>query len=240
MRRIPGAETIMARKIKIQNTRRRPAPPSPGEEDEDLDQGSPLGSLDAGEETGDEEETETPRDGEDARLRRAAGTGQRRTHAAEDVGQRDDGLESAKRRNFRDEWTQEALPKLPPIPGYHLCWLSSTNQYDPISKRVRMGYTPVKPEELPGFEHLTHKSGQWEGMIGVNEMLLYKIPLSLYSQIMTEFHHDGPLEEEAAIREKAEEISSELTDREGEPLITLERGMQSLGRRPKRKPVFTG
>ena len=35
-----------------------------------------------------------------------------------------------RRRMFRSEWLQEALPKPPEIPGFHLCWLSTTNQYD--------------------------------------------------------------------------------------------------------------
>ena len=62
-----------------------------------------------------------------------------------------------RRRMFRSEWLQEALPTPPEIPGFHLCWLSTTNQYDPIHKRLRMGYTPVKAEELPGFENFKVK-----------------------------------------------------------------------------------
>ena len=65
-----------------------------------------------------------------------------------------------RRRMFRSEWLQEALPTPPEIPGFHLCWLSSTNQYDPIHKRLRMGYTPVKAEELPGFENYRVKAGE--------------------------------------------------------------------------------
>ena len=38
---------------------------------------------------------------------------------------------------FRDKWQNSALPDLPKdaIPGFHLCWLSTTNQYDSIDKR---------------------------------------------------------------------------------------------------------
>jgi len=56
-----------------------------------------------------------------------------------------------RRRMFRSEWLQEALPTPPEIPGYHLCWLSSTNQYDPIHKRMRLGYEPVKPKNYPAL-----------------------------------------------------------------------------------------
>ena len=57
-----------------------------------------------------------------------------------------------RRRAFRSEWLQEALPTPPEIPGFHLCWLSTTNQYDPIHKRLRMGYELVKAAEVSGFE----------------------------------------------------------------------------------------
>lgn len=144
-----------------------------------------------------------------------------------------------RRRSFRDEWTQEALPRLPKLDGWHLCWLSTTNQWDPISRRIRMGYTAVKPEELPGYEHLTQKSGQWEGCVGINEMILFKIPQTLFQQIMTEFHHDQPLDEESSIKNKTEAWSEGLRDSDGTPLVELEPDMQTLGRRPRRNPTFT-
>ena len=56
---------------------------------------------------------------------------------------------------FRDKWQNSALPDLPPgvIPGFHLCWLSTTNNYDSIDKRLALGYEPVKASELgKGFE----------------------------------------------------------------------------------------
>ena len=47
---------------------------------------------------------------------------------------------------FRDKWANSALPDLPAniIPGMHLCWLSTTNTYDSIDKRMALGYEPVK------------------------------------------------------------------------------------------------
>jgi len=58
---------------------------------------------------------------------------------------------------FRDKWANSALPDLPEnvIPGMHLCWLSTTNTYDSIDKRMALGYEPVKASELGiGFEGL--------------------------------------------------------------------------------------
>ena len=52
-----------------------------------------------------------------------------------------------RRRAWSEEMTQSALPKLDPLPGWHLCWLSTTNSYDSIDKRMRLGYVPVKSDE---------------------------------------------------------------------------------------------
>jgi hypothetical protein len=68
---------------------------------------------------------------------------------------------------FRDKWANSALPEVPngAIPGYHFCWLSTTNTYDSIDKRVALGYEPVKASELgKGFEGLGKmSSGKFEG-----------------------------------------------------------------------------
>lgn len=111
-----------------------------------------------------------------------------------------------RRRMFRSEWLQEALPTPPEIPGFHLCWLSSTNQYDPIHKRLRMGYTPVKAEELPGFENFRVKAGEHEGFVACNEMILYKMPEELYQEIMMEMHHNAPLDEQEKIKVQQDQL----------------------------------
>ena len=116
----------------------------------------------------------------------------------------DDELESAKeRRKMFREFTQEALPSPPAKPGWHFVWLSTTNQYDPIYKRIRMGYSPVKAEDLPGFDHYRSKSGEFEGCVSVNEMILFKIPQEIYQEIMEEYHFNMPNEEEGRIKANA-------------------------------------
>ena len=122
---------------------------------------------------------------------------------------------------FRSEWLQEALPTPPEIPGYHLCWLSSSNQYDPIHKRMRMGYEPVKADELPGFEHLRVKAGENVGFVSCNEMLLYKMPEELYQQIMYELHHQAPLEEQEKIKVQQEQLLG-ARDSRGRSLVSIE------------------
>lgn len=135
-----------------------------------------------------------------------------------------------RRKMFR-EFTQEALPTPPNQPGWHFCWLSTTNQYDPIYKRARLGYVPVKAEELPEFNHLRVKSGEYEGCVSINEMLLFKIPQELYQEIMEEYHHNMPMEEEERLRSNA--VPNEK-DSHGRQLGIVEgEGFNELGSRTR-------
>lgn len=161
--------------------------------------------------------------GGDDRLRHDAGAATRgdRSAADKERTEKDGTAFSAPERrfNFRDEWTANALPTPPAIPGYHLAWLSTTNQYDPIHKRMRMGYELVKAEEVEGFAHYKMKSGEYEGCVSVNEMLLAKIPLSLYQEMMSYFHHEQPLAEEQMLKDNPalqDENAKALDDAKGE------------------------
>jgi len=120
----------------------------------------------------------------------------------------EDSLVSSKerRRMFRDEWTQESLPTPPEIPGFHPCWLSTTNQYDPIHKRMRLGYVPVKAEEVPGFENYRVKAGEHEGFVAVNEMLLFKLPNDIYQEMMQELHHYAPMDEQEKVKVQQDQL----------------------------------
>lgn len=124
-----------------------------------------------------------------------------------------------RRAMIRNEFLQEALPKAPSIPGFHCCWLSTTNSYDPIHKRMRLGYTPVSADEVRGFESLKAASGEFPGAVACNEMVLFKIPMETYMMIMQEFHHIMPANEEEAIR--AQLVRGE-EDSEGKKLGQVE------------------
>ena len=114
---------------------------------------------------------------------------------------------------FRDKWANSALPDLPEgiIPGFHLCWLSTTNNYDSIDKRMALGYEPVKASELgKGFENLGKmSSGKFEGCVSCNEMVLFKLPEELYQEVMRMMHLEDPLEHQrnitAQVRSTAQE-----------------------------------
>jgi hypothetical protein len=104
---------------------------------------------------------------------------------------------------FRDKWANSALPDIPAgtIPGFHLCWLSTTNTYDSIDKRMALGYEPVKAEELGnGFGSLGKmSSGKFEGCVSCNEMILFKLPEDVYQEVMHLLHLEDPLEHQRNI-----------------------------------------
>lgn len=105
------------------------------------------------------------------------------------------------------EFLQQAMPTPPAVPGYHLCWLSTTSTYDPINKRARLGYTPVTAAEVPGFEvEKTSSADGQDGLIRCNEMALFKIPMARYLAIMKHFHHDRPLEDEQSMRQQIDQL----------------------------------
>ena len=127
---------------------------------------------------------------------------------------------------FRQQFFQAALPDLPNIPGYHVCWLTTTNPRDTINMRMRLGYEPVKPEDIPGWEASTVKSGEWQGLIGVNEMLAFKLPLSLYEKYMQEAHHDAPTRELEKLSDTADFLQQQA-ESSGSYLVEGD-GMQDM------------
>jgi len=176
----------------------------------------------------------------DDRLKKNVNAG-RESRAREDdsrqAPEKNFALSEERRKMFRSEWQQEALPTPPEIPGFHPCWLSTTNQYDPIHKRMRMGYTPVKAEEIQGFENYRVKSGEMAGFVACNEMVLYKIPMDLYQEYMTEIHHYAPIDEQEKIKVQQESLLS-ARDSRGKPLVTVEGGGMDFDQTAK-LPMFS-
>lgn len=143
-----------------------------------------------------------------------------------------------RRQALRNEFQFEALPRIPDIPGYHLCWLSTTNQGDPIHKRMRLGYTPVKVEEAQGYEDYRLKSGAFDGAVGINEMILFKLPNERYQDLMAMHHHDMPAEEEGRIQEEIRKMQGHR-DSNNRPLVQVEGdGFGGFG--GTATPVFEG
>ena len=140
-------------------------------------------------------------------------------------------------RMFQNQLFNDALPDLPVIPGWHLCWLTTTNTRDSIHRRMQLGYEPVRPEEVPGMEYATQKTGEWAGMIGVNEMLAFKLPMRLYEMFMQEAHHDAPNREEGKLSDTADFIRNQGARDNVE--IYEEEGYSDLRQSAPRRGVFT-
>lgn len=138
---------------------------------------------------------------------------------------------------LRNEFINAALPGVPKIKGYHTIWLSMTNQYDTIARRLRLGYTAVKPEELPQqeFTSLTVRDGAYAGCIGVNEMLLYKIPEELYQKMMQVLHHDLPQEEEEKLRQNINQLKDGTLSNGHSLVREIGDGTDELLKRPSQK-----
>jgi hypothetical protein len=100
--------------------------------------------------------------------------------------------------------------------------------------RIRLGYEPVKSEDVPGWEYATLKTGDWAGLIGVNEMLAFKLPISLYEKYMREAHHDAPLREEEKLTDTADFLEQQA--RSSKSRITQGDGNLEIGQ--KREAQF--
>ena len=179
----------------------------------------------------------------DSRLKKTLNAGGRESRSSQDLSRAapEEAFISKqeRRKMWSDEWTQSALPKVPEIPGWHLCWLSTTNGYDSIDKRMRLGYVPVKADELPGFDNYRVKAGEDIGFIACNEMRLYKLPMEVYQEVMTQMHHDAPNEESDKVQVQVEQLQGNR-DSSGRSLGSVEgEGFGNLNRNVP-TPVFYG
>ena len=128
---------------------------------------------------------------------------------------------------IRNEWTQDVLPSPPKEPGWHHCWLSTTNSSDPIYKRMQKGYIPVMAKDLMGFTQSKVTEGEFEGVVSCNEMLLFKIEEEIYQDIMLYLHHELPMSEEEILKANAKPQGE---DKDGQELGSIE-GFNTLARK---------
>ena len=169
---------------------------------------------------------------------RAAPDPARRSKGADDRALSEDRQLSDDERldMFRSQFSQAALPDLPPIPGYHVCWLTTTNTRDTIAMRTRLGYEPVKPEDIPGWDHATMKTGEYTGLIAGNELLAFKLPLHLYERYMREAHHEAPLREQEKLTANVDALK-ESAQSKGADVVEFD-GMQELREPAPPAPTF--
>lgn len=138
---------------------------------------------------------------------------------------------------FRNSRAQSVLPDLPTFPGYHVCWLTTSNPRDSVAMRQRLGYELIRVEECPGWDGLTGvKEGRIPGVVGIEEMVAARLPLPLFNEYMAINHSQAPRDEEdkllyaaESLAEQAERMGSSI--REGNGLETLRT------RAPRPKPM---
>ena len=94
-------------------------------------------------------------------------------------------------------------------------------------------------DELPGFDHISLKTGEYAGCIGVNEMVAAKIPESLYRGYMRISHHEQPREATEALNRQLDELGEEAARNGGRITTDVGEGvdgMQDLRRKPAPVP----
>lgn len=172
------------------------------------------------------------------RAQRGNASAERAGRDAEDrtVTERRDLTDDERLDLFRNTLFKEVLPDLPDIPGYHVCWLSTEHSSDTIPSRLRLGYEPVKPSDIPGFEHATLKSGEYAGYVGVKEMIAFKIPLHLYKSYMQHAHHELPAQQVESIEAQIDALKGQA-ERDGGRIVEGD-GMEELRRTAPSKGVF--
>jgi hypothetical protein len=144
---------------------------------------------------------------------------------------------------LRKSLFQASLPDLPKRPGYHRCWLTTQNPRDPVHGRIRLGYTLLRAVDVPEFESLGMKTGDYAGCIGVNEMIAAELPIHLYEAFMRECHFDEPLRQEESIYNDALSVGEQAAQaaRRGGRMKApvIEAGVEQMGSMDREPPVFS-
>lgn len=175
---------------------------------------------------------------EDSRLVKSRGESRTERSRGERVIMGDRELTDSERlQAFRMNLFNSQLPDLPAIPGYHVCWLTTNNRQDPIHGRMRVGYELIKADDLPGFESISVKTGDWAGFIMVNEMVAAKLSMTLYQAFMKEVHHTQPHQEASKLVQTTLEMQEQLSKRGLKPSVgqgtlelTRDPGVPDFGR----------
>lgn len=157
----------------------------------------------------------------------------------EDVQRAENALSDEEFASLLDSgFDDNRLPSVPKIPGFHCCWLSSSNPYDTIAKRQRLGYVPVRNAEVPGMMSLEPGVQKDDAVVTCHEMVLHKIADRRYQALMTHYHHAKPLADERGALERIKAGNDRdsggktLGSQEGDGIETLERSVRAGARAP--------
>jgi hypothetical protein len=94
---------------------------------------------------------------------------------------------------------------------------------------------------MAGFDNYKVKAGEHVGYISCNEMLLFKLPMDVYQDVMAQLHFEAPQEEADKVRVQLENLQGQR-DSSGKSLVRLEG--EGMGRfdqsQSNRAPIFEG
>lgn len=139
---------------------------------------------------------------------------------------------------FRAKFMESVLPNLPAPPGMHPFWASTTHQQQTIASLVRMGYTPIRKSDIPGWDLATGiETGEYAGCIGMKEMIAFMLPEFLYQEYMMINHHERPLEEEDKLKANLAHMN-ETARTKGGAVLGVGDGFDNFGNR-RETPDFT-
>ena len=87
---------------------------------------------------------------------------------------------------FRMNLYNDALPIIPEIPNYHVCWLTTTNKSDTIQQRLRLGYELIKGDDVPVVRVSALKAlqGDAEGQAGVVKLFTHSQAASASAMLL--------------------------------------------------------
>lgn len=157
---------------------------------------------------------------------------ERKDRAMEDrtVTERRELSDAQRIAEFEAKFMEAVLPTLPPIPGFHTIWLSATHNQDTIAQRIRLGYTMIKPSDLPGWDLAgTLQTGEYAGGVGMKEMIAFKLPDELYQAYMTINHVKRPMQEEEKLKANIAQ-QNETARSKGGAVLGVGDGFDQMGR----------
>lgn len=188
--------------------------------------------------------------GGDAPIKRGPGRPPKTAHGGESEVRKDRAMEDrhvtenrelsdAQRiAEFEAKFMESVLPTLPPIPGMHTFWASTTHNQQTVASLVRLGYKPVKKSDVPGWDLAgTLATGEYAGCIGMNEMIAFMLPLDLYQAYMEINHHKRPLSEEEKLKANLAHMN-ETARTKGGAVLGVGEGFDQFARR-RETPDFT-
>lgn len=189
-----------------------------------------------------------------AKVRRASGRASAGPHAALDMSdgrfdnergleERDNAedrelLEDERLELFLETQHQTVLPNLPPMAGFHVCWLTTSNPRDSIQWRQSIGYELMTIDSCPQWRGVAGQIGGLQNCVCINEMVAARIPISLYNKLMRAVGHILPLREEEKVRAQTQLLAQNARERQIQ--VQEGDGTADIVQRAERPiPVFT-